>query len=743
MQTFQTAAVVGMIDQLSGPLKQLASMAKSLAKTIEVGKFDQAGLNSYTAGLNRANAAAEKHLGILGRMRNAYGSLAKTVGAVVGVHAASRVMHGAAHAVEKYAPLEGANRFLQAAGDLSDADMDRLRRQQTYGAQKYGLKNIDVADAQKAFITRKISAPISEALTDRAIILSRALGVSAEQASKILEGALFAKGQSPNSVEDAKRLSAKFSAIAAVMSKSGAMTGEDIEQYGKYAYAIASQAGIKDETAAAVAMTLKRANMPGMESGTMMRQLASRVMAPTREGREALLAAGINVDSFSTRGPIDLNNLSTVLKGRFGKELSAGQKTAIQKAIEDEGVAGSKEDFSKVVTEAYIKSLGKQDAQSRERITKAAGRYWDYIREGVNGEGLLQAMIDKLGGLGWLNFLGVKQGARGSVINQELDKFRENIKAINEGIEKKRDEQIAAKRNEGLKAASDRLSASYDDASNQLVRANEGWLTKAMDGLSALISSLSKMSDEAKRAATFVTALGVAVVGLKSLETLASGLAAVTGVTGLATAAVTLGKFATGLTALGVAITAAYAAYKVWEGVFGPDSEQPGKSKWTTGTEKIERDNVNIGETVMWDHATGKRIRRKHPQTKTLEDFTKQYGGFDYTWLGTVVPNMRERQTANGHWSEYVRASHDGLGYKSVDADNHSGAGKDIWVKGEVNGSAEVKVNVQVEPTPEFRAKIQGFEKAMIQLRGQLGGDKVGTNMSGSNGAQPVGTATK
>ncbi|TNY11256.1 hypothetical protein EW662_21670 [Escherichia coli] len=54
MQTFQTAAVVGLIDNMSGPLKQLSNQAKQAAKQIELMKLDASGLNQYNRGPGEA-----------------------------------------------------------------------------------------------------------------------------------------------------------------------------------------------------------------------------------------------------------------------------------------------------------------------------------------------------------------------------------------------------------------------------------------------------------------------------------------------------------------------------------------------------------------------------------------------------------------------------------------------------------------------------------------------------------------
>jgi hypothetical protein len=190
MQTFQTAAVVGLIDNMSGPLKTLAAQAKQLAKTIDAGKLDPSGVNQYAAGLNKANAAAKEHLTLANRIHSTWKGIS---GLVAGV-AASHMAHGALEAVKRYAPLESETRYQKAVGNYSGADMAMLDKQMQNAADKWGMKLLDTKHAQQVFTTRAFSAPITEAATNASIVLGRAMNTSAEEAGKMIEGAVFGQG---------------------------------------------------------------------------------------------------------------------------------------------------------------------------------------------------------------------------------------------------------------------------------------------------------------------------------------------------------------------------------------------------------------------------------------------------------------------------------------------------------------------------------------------------------------------
>lgn len=529
MQTFQTAAVVGLIDNMSGPLKELAAKAKQAAKMIELMKFDSAGMAAYNQHIHNATRSAEQHLSVVRKIHEAW----KGIGAIAGGVMSAKVAHLASDAFRGYLPLEKENRFMREVGvqragaadnyritgrGFTDEQTRSLQAQQSSGANKYAEQPLDVAHAQMVFAARQITAENVKILTDQSMILAKALGSTSVEAAKIIEGAIFAKGESGeiNTPEGAHKIAKKYADIAAVQAKAGGMTTEDIEQAGKYAYSIGKTSGLSDTTVAALAMTMKRANMPGMESGTAIRQLASRLMSPTAEGRLAAIANGVDIDSFSNAGPMDSNTLNKTLKERFGHSMSADTQKAIDEELSnsESTTAGDKGDFVKFVVEKIGKQMG--DKVDTARVAKAVGNYWQQKREGVNGEGLLDELFKKMGPVGLLNFMGVKQGARMQVVQGELEKYIENKHAIEEGVASGRSSEIAEKRMQGLGFQTDRLASSFTNLENAFVKANEGWMSPVLSGLTTLVEKLGSMGQEATIAATGIAAAATAFMAWKS-----------------------------------------------------------------------------------------------------------------------------------------------------------------------------------------------------------------------------------
>lgn len=767
MQTFETAAVVGLIDNMSGPLKQLASHAKQAAKMIEFAKLDPNNVAAYTNRLNSATRSAERHLSVVNRIHGAWKGaalLASTVGSSI-------ALAKARDAVKSYVPLERENRYMQAVGvqrdangrvsgyGFSNADMAKLLEQQKTGAHKYGENPLDTAHAQMAFAQRQISAETTRILTDQSLILAKALGTSTKEAALILEGSIFAKGKSDelNTPEGARRTAQRYADIAAVMSKSGAMSAEDINQFGKYGYSIAKESGLSDETVAAIGMTLKRANMPGMESGTMLRQLASRLMSPTREGRQAMIAQGVDIDKYSTSGAMSGGQLSGLVKERFGKAITPDAIKAIDAKLEDSTIAGSKPEFVKTVSEMLFKQLGANKARDRERVAKAVGDYWQFKRASVDGEGMLAEILKKSGGLGLLNFLGVKQGARGAVITGELDKYFENLEAVKHGVEVGRASEVAAERMKGLAFETDKLSSSLESAKNSLVNANTGWLVPTIQRVSEALRSIDNMSDTGKIVTTAAAALGtlgaavLSFVGtikiaksimhpevpklpglpearaaavekapykfswLKGVES--SNAPEITRIRGAAPIG-KIGRLFTGLNAIAWGLEAYYEANELYDVATGRGSES-------------SRDLKRLGSAYH-------RARlAKEAKKRAIES---KFGGMPSDLSAVHGLDLSALQETSGGWADStVQLKRPAQGNARWGDGQTSRVAE---VTGSVTGQAEIHSSIQLEvkPTAYFESKMQRLESmSTMGLSGRLGTGMMGGD-NATKPASPTGT---
>lgn len=516
MQTFQTAAVVGLIDNMSGPLKSLATQAKALAKVIDGGKLDPHGAQAYVAGVGKANVAAKEHLGIVRNIQVAW----KSVGGIVAGIAASKMAHAAVHAAKNYAPLESETRYQKSVGDYSAADMEKLDKQRVNAVEKWGMNLLDTTKAQQVFTTRNFSAPITEAATEAAIVLGRAMNTSAEEAGKMLEGTVFGQGIHLKDPDAARRETMRAADMAAIAAKKGAMSPEDIKQLSIYGMAPATAAGLSPEQVFATGMTFKRANIDGTQAGTFMRAAASRLLAPTTMGRDALTLMlerqGMKYDQFFKDGKdLSPESIDEAMR-QNGKGIGLGAKgiaslrKSIDDAIEDDkDIFGDRAAYGAAVRKALEDSGQKLDPGEMPKMVGHAQRLRDIAREKANLDKLYDLAVKNMTQQEKIKFFGDKQGGRAAMLDPKQYQEYKEAQEKSQGFALK----IAEERLLGFAAALGRLEAAADQFANRMVQANEGWIASLMNSGSSIMNWTSSLSEGAKQALTAagaVAALGLA-----------------------------------------------------------------------------------------------------------------------------------------------------------------------------------------------------------------------------------------
>ncbi len=403
----QITATISAQDHASAVLKAVAQLAEKVAKDIEkTGKTDA--FSNMPNQLDAASLAAERHISVLGRMRDAF----KGVTAAAATYAATRLPHIAADAIRQYIPVEREQIAMRAAGKYSETDMDLLRKQQTDLATKYGETPENVVRAQGEFVKRHMDAATSVAMTEQATILAKALGTSVQRGAQILEGIIFGTGHHVENAEQARELGKHFSDIAAVQNKHGAMSPDDIEAGWKYSAAATTAAHISPEAVAATQMVLKREQFSGDESGVFWRQLAARIMMPTAEGRIALDAASIKYDNYVKPGKMNASTLNLAFAENGLKELPQEAIAALQSKVE-KGVLHDKAAFGAAVRDAYESAYGDTKAKDLNVIGHKAGALFEASKGQVDGDKLWHDMLAKMTPQQILEYLGSKQGAKG------------------------------------------------------------------------------------------------------------------------------------------------------------------------------------------------------------------------------------------------------------------------------------------------------------------------------------------
>lgn len=752
MSNPSVTATISANDQASPKLRELLELTKKLDQTAKGLFRDNGGTANLANQFRQANTAAQQHLNTLEKIHKVQAAIGATVAGVVG----AKAFQFAKSAVSDYIPYERDVRYQRAIQHYSISDMALLEKQRIEAATVYGLKPEDTLHAQQAFVTRNFSAPITEAATKQAIVLAKALNVKTEEAAKIVEGFTFGQGIHLHSAADASREIRRSTDLAAIASKAGAMTPEDIQQFGKFGIGMSTAAGIRAEQALAAAMTLKRANVGGDESGVFMRAISARLLAPTKQAFEAFAHMGINYADYAPQGAVSTDAIDASLRRRYGKGLSDAGKTSLNTALSDESrnVLGSREDFSAAVREAVEASGEKLSKMDQKHLVDTALRQYDLSKGSLRGGELFDAILQKATARDMQALVGDKQGGRAVMLLNALGQYQEYLEKLNHGDGFA--QNIANERMQGLAAAADRLTASLDAAEKQMVKANEGWLTPLAEAGARLAGFTAGLSDAQKQAISVAAGLA-SLSGLTAAgATIVSVLSSFTGLAASANVASAALTRMAGGSAVGAAATAAggvAAGSRVAAGL-GLASKAFGLTAIVAGTIPLVYGLTN-DETqgVTRDHTRAARAReaiRADAQARMVRELERGGGAEFEDLLTGSSPFDQYQPTAwpkrRGATSDYLRqlgASDDGTSSRSGWQDSIQPIGKsegfkDVSVQGTVSGEAELHVNIsgEVRPTSYLEGIIQRAEAVgRVNLNGQLGTSMQGP---GDNSTKPA-----
>ena len=734
MSNPSVTATIAVDDQASPAMKELARLAKMIgqetAQALRGGNGD-----ALAQSFNRANNAAREHIGALTSIRNLHREIAGLAAGVAG----SKFFQSAKAAVSAYLPYEKDVRYQAAIQGFGAADQKLLDAQRVEAAKRFGVLPMDTLHAQQAFVTRNFSAPITKAATDQSLILSKALNVPVEEASKIVEGITFAQGIHLKDAQTASIEMRRSSDRAAIAAKAGAMSPEDVREFAKYGMGMSKAAGISADQAYAIGMTLKRANVGGDESGVFMRQLSARLMAPTKQSFDAFAHMGLRYEDFATQGNVSPDAIDATLKRRYGKGLSAEGKANLTEAFGDEkrNVLANREEFTAAVREAVEAGGEKLSKIDQRHLVDTALRQYDLAKTGFRGGDLLEAILSKGSPKDLQALVGDKQGGRATMLLSALDQYREYLEKLSHGDGYA--EKIANERMAGAAAAVDRFNASLDAASKKVVEANQGLIEKGANMASGAVGSFLNLSPERLQTLSAAGGMGAGAAMLSAtsgiLNLASAATAAATALWRVAgggaagtvagTASNVAGAMAAGgLAARGANALSAGARFLGWGALataavpFLTDLYHPdGKVSARLGGEAFGEDNMALVDAAVKRNMEAASAARRGDEA--MATITERRGG-----------NLSYRRALS----------------QSLDEQYGTGGGSGPQtVTGEVTGSAELHQNIAVEvrPTAYLESVVQRAESvSKLSLSGHLGTSMQGP---GDNGTKPSlgGTGTK
>ncbi|MBG0797101.1 phage tail tape measure protein [Methylocystis sp. L43] len=747
-------ATVSVVDKATATLQRMAGDIDKLAR-----KYERLGGGSHlTGGMAPHFEAATRATNTWGRSLSASLATMKQLAGLAAGLAAVKLPHIAADAVRHYLPLDRELSTMRAVGGFDEASMSRMAQQQRDLARVYGQSPEHIAHAQNELVKRHFSAATTQAFIEKSAVLAQALGADVGRATTALEGVIFGYGEHVKNAADAARLGQRYSDISSIMAKRGAMSIEDIEGYWKYAAAGARSAGLSPEQAAAIGMVQKRENFAGEEAGVFTRQLAARIMMPTREGRMALAASGIDLSKFVDPTRRDASALNIALGENIGRGLGPSATKALQSAL-DSGKIADARGFAQSVIRYFEGDHGHQRAKDTNALAKQATDFWKVSQGKVDGSALWDAIVTKMSPQEAMAFLGVKQGSKAASILSQLSQLREYESGLSSGsgITQK----IAREQQTSLASAFDRLKATVEDTSNSFVKANEGALKFGAGAAQTVAKWFGDADEGTKRAWTAAgggATLAGGAFGVKSLLDLLKGnfglTAAATQLEGAAAALTRAAGVMSGSKLPGEAtgaVAAVGAAKKSPWGALGEmaliySGMQLYKEKtaewfgWTDAKRKQWDSNINAR---AWDE-----IKRYMPSGRNTSDLSNNLPAYDADRL-SVARSAREGALSRFSGLESLRsAARDGAREGSLSAlftgkDNalaHSFAAggaasqpQQVDVEGNVRGAVDIHQSLRIDPSPLFMAKMSEAQHAVAQVQGSI--MKLGRTMTGGGNA--------
>ncbi|PZQ86591.1 MAG: hypothetical protein DI534_16455, partial [Leifsonia xyli] len=471
-----------------------------------------------------------------------------TAVAAGGAYAGYKAKIIAGDAISSVKAYDEAVRYQHIAGGISEEKQRTVMiPSATRIAQETRYSNTDTIEAQTSVaqglpmkdpdVKADVAAAITEEARHYAVIMKSDMTTAAEGIRSFLQTTQKDISTAEKAVAEAGR----GTRLVVAMSKSGGLSDEDAQQYIKYAFPTATAAGLSDLTTAAIGSVGRRSGLRGDELGVFMRATASKLVAPTSKGRDALAAAGIDYDKFTKMpGGLSADTMEGFFKRRFGKGFSADQRAQIADLLEDSETIADRETFtsrlSGVLEDSFAKDKkGKISGPTANKIAKMLGDYHKLSVESVDAEGLLAEILSNPRMTLMLKnaFFTDKHGGKAAIVGSQFGQLAEDRAAIQKATE---DPNYASDKSKymiaGVSGSLENLEGSWENFVLKIGEANEGVIKFTSDGLSGMLNAFSNLNPEIQKWTSLVgggAAIAAGGGGAYALARKLTGAGALTG----------------------------------------------------------------------------------------------------------------------------------------------------------------------------------------------------------------------
>ncbi|WP_298959010.1 phage tail tape measure protein [uncultured Methylobacterium sp.] len=566
------AAQAAVVRAGEGLRAQAAAARSARAALTELGlSVDRlcASQAALPAAINRATAAIQRQAAAQARSaerREALGTMAAGAGVVAG-HQAGNIGR---QAVLSVASFDLATRAQRVYTDVTERDQDEILLPQAKRiGQETKFSNEDVVKAQTkamqglpASFDARVKAEVAQGIVENVKHYALLMETDLATASEAIRSYLQTTGKDISTKGKALGEANKAVNQMVAMAKAGGMSADDVQQYINYASAPDAAAGMRPETMMAMGALARIGGLRGDVAGVAMRSMASKLVAPTRDGIAALNAAGIKHSDY-VKMP---DRLSTeALEGQFRLNMGKGFTPAIRKKIEainsNKELIADRGKYTEAVTEAVSPILGRSKngkvrASDAKVAAKAAGQFHKLSATEVDVEGLIRAAFEKKMSLAQLNaWLTDKHGGKAAITQKQWDEFKPIFdKIVKAGQDKEFAKRKADELMAGIGGSFENLKGSIENFYLSVGLANQGLLKFGMDALGNGIDQFSKLPLAAQQIVSLGAGAAAAAVALRGAYVLTRTLLGLGGAAALGKSALALDGSAAALTRAALAL---------------------------------------------------------------------------------------------------------------------------------------------------------------------------------------------
>lgn len=434
------------------------------------------------------------------------------------------------------------SRLMQSAGELTVQQREMLKGSALESSVRTGIRAQELLEAQRELIQGGLDASTTSSMTETFAKVARANGIEAkkvaEDAINVANALGFAMGTTEEKVASLTRAMEFMSVVPNLSTESW----EGLRTSLKYAAPVAGALKIPITQLGAALSILADAGFKGEEAGTALRTIMVRALAPTRQARLEMRAAGIDLDQLYKFDSSKLGDTKALAERLRGAGLGQGvDLDRVLAPLADPSKYRGVYEWQDKAQEILMQALGikKGDAEARGIVNKAIGGHVNSANSGFELEGYFRG-IAKLPLQAMKDMFGLQRISQAIKLREEINKA---IKAADNGdltkfrrLEQEFDrlmpgaiDRRAAPVMEGFAYAVDRAAASLARLRNAIFESGVGsGLTDALAKASAAVEQFSKTNPQALRDITIAIA-GLAAVGVGgfALSKVAVGLGAI------------------------------------------------------------------------------------------------------------------------------------------------------------------------------------------------------------------------